>query len=123
MGGRCGASLWLGAVAPAAAPRRQGPDPCERGDDGVIVRILGEGQFDLEGEALQALKLADARLFEVVAGEDEDAFQRAFGEVLALVRRSGQRLPPERLVESDLVLPSSETTLVDARRLFTAHPT
>ncbi len=89
----------------------------------MIVRILGEGQFDLEGEALQALKLADARLLEVVAGADEGAFQCAFAEVLALVRRSGERLPPERLVESDLVLPSSETTLVDARRLFTAHPT
>jgi hypothetical protein len=89
----------------------------------VIVRILGEGQFDLEGEALQALKTADAHLFEVVAAGDEAAFHRSFGEVLALVRGRGRRLPPERLVESDLVLPGADTSLADARKLFTAHPT
>lgn len=88
----------------------------------MIVRILGEGQYDLEGEALQALKVADAHCFEMVAGADEAAFDRAFVEVLALVRGRGARLPAERLVESDLVLPASETSLEEARKLFTSHP-
>lgn len=88
----------------------------------MIVRILGEGQYDLEGDALQALKVADARLFEVVAGADEAAFESVFIEVLALVRDRGRPLAAERLVESDLVLPASDTSLDEARKLFTSHP-
>ncbi len=88
----------------------------------MVVRILGEGQYDLEGEALHALKVADARLFDVVAAGDEAAFHRTFSDVLTLVRQRGQRVPDDRLVESDLVLPASDTSLADARRLFTAHP-
>jgi hypothetical protein len=88
----------------------------------VIVRILGEGQFDLEGEALHALKVADGHLFDVVAADDEEAFHRRFLEVLHLVRSRGRVVPADRLVESDLVLPASDTSLADARKLFTAHP-
>ena len=88
----------------------------------MIVRILGEGQFDLEGDALHALKMADAHLLEVVAAADEAAFQRAFEAILELVRGRGKQVPAARLVESDLVLPASDTSLQEARGLFTSHP-
>lgn len=88
----------------------------------MIVRILGEGQYDLEGEALQALKLADAHLLEVVAAADEGAFRRAFQDILELVRVRGKQVPADRLVESDLVLPTADTSLDEARGLFTQHP-
>lgn len=89
----------------------------------MIVRILGEGQYDLRGDAIQELKEADAHLFAAVAGTDEDEFRRRFEEVLTLVRQRGTPLPLDRLAESDLVLPPADTTLADARRLFTDHPT
>ena len=88
----------------------------------MIVRILGEGQYDLEGTALQELKLADAHLFEAVASNNEVRFAQEFHKVLTLVRTRGQRLDASRLTESDLVLPSSDTSLEEARRLFTSHP-
>lgn len=88
----------------------------------MIVRILGEGQYDLEGEALHALKVADAHLLEVVASADEAAFRRAFDDILELVRGRGKQVPAARLVESDLVLPASDTSLHEARGLFTSHP-
>ena len=87
----------------------------------MIVRVQGEGQFDLEGEALHDLKVADATLFDAVAAGDEARFHDAFTAVLALVRQRGRPLPPERLVESDLVLPASDTSLAEARKLFTQH--
>lgn len=88
----------------------------------MIVRILGEGQFDLEGSALQELKVADAKLFDAVAAGDPERFASQFGAVLHLVRGRGRRVPAEQLVESDLVLPASDTSLEDARKLFTSHP-
>ena len=88
----------------------------------MVVRILGEGQFDLEGSALQDLKVADAELFEAVAAGDEGRFAAKFGAVLQVVRHQGRPVPTDRLVESDLVLPAPDTTLDEARRLFTGHP-
>lgn len=85
----------------------------------MIVRIQGEGQYDLEGEALHALKVADGHLFEAVAAGDEAAFHQQFQGVLRLVRERGSHLPADRLVESDLVLPASDTSLAEARQLFT----
>jgi hypothetical protein len=88
----------------------------------VIVRILGEGQYDLEGSALEALKKADAALMDVVAAGDAAAFTKTFQGVLDLVRVRGRPVPVDRLVESDLVLPADGTTLDEARRMFTDHP-
>ncbi len=88
----------------------------------MIVRILGEGQYDLEGGALEALKKADTALVDVVAGTDESAFAQAFHAVLQLVRTRGTPVAVDRLVESDLVLPADGTTLAEARRMFTEHP-
>lgn len=89
----------------------------------MIVRIQGEGQYDLEGEAIHELKVADARLFDAVAAGEKDVFHREFSAVLRLVRSRGRRLDATALVESDLVLPADDTSLDEARRLFTAHPT
>lgn len=88
----------------------------------VIVRIQGEGQYDLEGESIHQLKLADARLFDAVAAGEPEAFAREFGAVLHLVRTRGRRLDVATLVESDLILPADDTSLEEARRLFTRHP-
>jgi len=88
----------------------------------VIVRILGEGQYDLEGQALGELKRADQALFRAVADSDEGAFHQALQSVLALVRTRGTPLPVDRLTESDLILPPPDTTLAEAQRLFTQHP-
>ena len=84
----------------------------------MIVRILAEGQYDLEGPTLHELKLLDQRLFAAVAGSDPAEYRAAFDDVLALVR-SGRRIPDEQLTESDLALPAADTDLAGARRLFT----
>jgi hypothetical protein len=87
----------------------------------VIVRILHDGQFELDGPALTELKRLDEDLFREVAEGDEPGYRSTFAAVLALVRGRGRRLADDRLVESDLILPAPDTTLAEARRLFTDH--
>ncbi len=85
----------------------------------MIVRILGEGQYDLSADALSRLKALDEDMFASIAASDESRYASSFRAALAVVREQGQALPHDRLVESDLILPSSDTTLEEARRLFT----
>jgi hypothetical protein len=84
----------------------------------MIVRVLSEGQYDVEGAALAKLKELDEHLFAAVSGGDAPAYRAAFDAVLALVRGSGKALPTERLVPSDLVLPAPDTGFDEARRMF-----
>ena len=84
----------------------------------MIVRILTEGQYDLPGGYIDELNAIDNELVEVVAAEDETEFGRVLKQMLDLVREKGSPVPIEELVESDLVLPEPDITLIEAEELF-----
>ena len=84
----------------------------------MIVRILTEGQYDLPGAYIDDLNAIDNELVEVVADEDEEAFARVLKQMLDLVRENGSPVPIEELVESDLVLPEPDITLLEAEEMF-----
>ena len=84
----------------------------------MIVRILTEGQYDLPGSYIDELNAIDNDLVEVVAAEDEPEFGRVLKQMLDLVREKGSPVPIDELVESDLVLPEPDITLIEAEELF-----
>jgi hypothetical protein len=87
----------------------------------MIVRILTEGQFQLPGAYIDELNEIDNRLVEVVEVEDEEGFNRLLKEMLDLVRNNGRPVGVDELVESDVVLPEPDITLVEAEELFTGE--
>ncbi len=84
----------------------------------MIVRILGEGQFNLPGSAIDELNDIDNRMVEAVAAEDGAQFQSLLDEMFQLVRNRGEPLPLDELVESDLILPETDLTLDEAEHIF-----
>ena len=84
----------------------------------MIVRILGEGQFNLPGVVIDDLNDIDNRMVEAVAAEDEIQFRSLLDEMFQLVRDHGQPLPLDQLVESDLILPETDLTLDEAEHIF-----
>jgi hypothetical protein len=86
----------------------------------MIVRILHEGQYRLSGQTAERLRNQDAELMAGLGTMDAGAFAAAYGAMLSLVRSEGQAIPDAEIHESDLILPSADTTLDEARALF--HP-
>ena len=84
----------------------------------MIVRILGEGQLDVDDSALDRLNELDAAVEQAVAAGDETAFRTALAALLDGVRSVGRVHPPESLDESDLILPPSDATLEEVRELL-----
>ena len=84
----------------------------------MIVRILGEGQFNLPGAVIDDLNDIDNRMVEAVAAEDEVQFKSLLDEMFRLVRDRGEPLPLDQLVESDLILPETDLTLYEAEHIF-----
>ena len=60
----------------------------------MIVRIMGEGQYRLEGEAVGRLNELDNRAQEALERDDEGELDRYLEEMAALVRRDGERRMP-----------------------------
>lgn len=83
----------------------------------MIVRILSEGQYRVEGDALDKINRLDEELLEALTHDEADRFRHLLNEVASLVR-AGTELASDHLVESDLILPASDTTLEEAKRLF-----
>ena len=85
----------------------------------MIVRIMTEGQYDLPGAYIDDLNKIDNDLVEVVEQENEAEFAKLLKKMLDLVRDNSTPVPVEELVESDLVLPEPDLTLIEAEEIFT----
>lgn len=84
----------------------------------MIIRILGEGQYDVSDDALDRLNQLDATVEAAVESGDTDAFGTALAALLGGVRTIGLPHDPEALDESDLILPPSDATIDEVRALM-----
>jgi len=84
----------------------------------MIVRILGEGQFDVAEHTIEALNGIDNQLQAAVDTNDEAGFREALRSLLALVREVGERVPDDFLGPSELVLPNADATIEEVRALL-----
>jgi hypothetical protein len=84
----------------------------------MIVRILGEGQYDVPDDALDELNDLDEALITAVESADASAFTTTLGELLARVRAVASPHAPDALDSSDLILPGSDSSLEEVRALL-----
>jgi hypothetical protein len=84
----------------------------------MIVRILGEAQFDVPESDRATLDALEATLGTAVDRDDEAAFAAALGALIAEVRRAGTPLAADSFTGSDLVVPFADSTLAETRALL-----
>jgi len=84
----------------------------------VIVRILGEGQYDVADDALDELNRLDGAVEAAVDAGDEAAFVPALAALLDGVRSVGSAHAVDSLDESDLILPPGDATIDEVRELL-----
>jgi hypothetical protein len=87
----------------------------------VIVRISGEGQFELPDGDAERLNELDNRAVSAVEEGDETGFKELWSQMLELVGSDGNAVPDDELVESDVILPPRDITLEEARGEFTGE--
>jgi hypothetical protein len=87
----------------------------------VIVRVMGVGQFRLEGDSVTRLNELDDRAQEALERDDESELDRYLDEMAALVRRDGEQLPDDDLSASDAIVPPTDMTLEETKQFFSAE--
>jgi hypothetical protein len=77
----------------------------------VIVRILGEGRYEVPEADLPAIEQLDADLEDAIERKDEAAFTGALADLVGEVRHSGTLLGHDDTRPSELVVPHEGSTL------------
>ena len=92
----------------AAAPRNK------------IVRIMGHGQFTVDSRTLKKLNDIDNTIVDLVSTErsDDTEFKKRLMELGNLVVKNGKPLDPHEIIRSDIILPSADLSIDEAKKLF-----
>ena len=85
----------------------------------MIVRIATEGQYELEGDDVEALNELDNQAVVACDQNDEQQFRNSFERLLEFVRSNGRPVDDDRLEASDVILPPPDTSLEEAKAEFT----
>ncbi|MEA2592802.1 MAG: hypothetical protein QOD62_2633 [Actinomycetota bacterium] len=83
----------------------------------MIVRILGDGQYELPESMESEFERLDNHLIAHVEDGDEEAFRRELAELIGIVQQ-GSEVPDDDFRPSDAVLPSPNASLADVQELL-----
>lgn len=84
----------------------------------MIARLMGEGQYRIDDALRDRLNELDDRAVSAIDADDEPALDAVLDEMWDLVREQGERLSDDDLSPSDIVIPPSDLTLEETRKLF-----
>ncbi|MFJ7907873.1 hypothetical protein [Kitasatospora sp. NPDC096204] len=86
----------------------------------MIMRVMGEGQYEVGDDHLNLLNELDAELVTAVESGDETLFRQAYGKLIDAVKQFGTPVPLDSLEPSELILPSADATIDEVRELLMA---
>jgi hypothetical protein len=87
----------------------------------MIVRILGEGQFEVQESEIGALEELDAKLAAAIESRDEAAFAAVLASLAEKVRSTGTALDAGKIVSSDLTVPHEGASIDEVRHLLASE--
>ena len=87
----------------------------------MIVRIAGQGQYEVPAELVDRLNELDNEAVAAVEAGDEARFHDLFRQMVDLVENDCEQLPDEELAVSDVILPPPDLSFEEARAEFTGE--
>ena len=84
----------------------------------MIVRLMGEGQFEIDDEVAKGLNELDEQAERALQSEDQQQLAELLERMAEAVRTNGTRLADEDLSPSEGIVPPPDLTLEEAKELF-----
>jgi hypothetical protein len=85
----------------------------------MIVRIMGEGQFQVSSALLDRLNELDNKIVEELGKGNEKRMRALLSEMIMLVKKDATPLNPKEIRASDVIIPPEDLKLEEAKELFT----
>jgi chromosome condensin MukBEF complex kleisin-like MukF subunit len=87
----------------------------------MIVRVMGEGQWRVDGDLQQRLNALDEEVGRAVEAGDEETMRAKLRELAEVVKTRGTKLADEDLTPSEAIVPPDDLTLEEARELLSGE--
>jgi hypothetical protein len=84
----------------------------------VIVRVMGEGQFEVDEEVAKGLNELDEQAEQALEAGDRVRLTELLQRMAEAVRTNGARVPDDDLSPSEAIVPPPDLTLEEAQELF-----
>ena len=84
----------------------------------MIVRLMGDAQYRVDDALREDLQTLDEQAAEALEREDEAAMDGYLDEMWKLVQERGELVPFDDLHPSDALIPPSDLSLEETRKLF-----
>ena len=87
----------------------------------MIVRIAGQGQYEVPAELVDRLNELDNEAVAAVEAGDEAKFHEIFGQMVSLVESECSPVDDDELAVSDVILPPPDLSFEEAKAEFTGE--
>ena len=84
----------------------------------MIVRLMGEGQYELEKKHVDEVNKIDNNIANIVKKEDEKVFKTEFKKLSDYVKRNGKKIPDDVIKPSEIIIPPYDLTIDEAKMIF-----
>lgn len=87
----------------------------------MIVRLMGEGQFELDKKHVDEINKIDNGIVKIVNAGNEFEFKNEFRKLSDYIRKNGKKLPDDVLKPSEIIIPPQDLTLEEAKQIFSGE--
>lgn len=84
----------------------------------MIIRIMGEGQYNVKGSLFDVLNKIDNTIVENVQKGDEKAYRKNLSKLISTIKSKGELIDDKELIASDIIVPPPDMTLKEAHDVF-----
>ena len=85
----------------------------------MIIRIIGQGQFNVQSSLFDDLNKIDNKIVEYVQKGNDKNYKKSLAELIAMILHESKKVSDKELVESDIIVPPADMTIEEARQVFT----
>lgn len=87
----------------------------------MIIRIMGEGQYEVDSCLLDQLNVIDNRIVDHVSQGRQKEFKEDLRKLITAVKENGKPLDAKEIIKSDVIVPPKDLTFEEAKDVFTGY--
>ncbi|WCC80533.1 hypothetical protein O6R08_03220 [Cutibacterium equinum] len=88
----------------------------------MIIRIVGEGQWQVPDTEMDHLNIIDARVERAIEKTSQSELTEALSELVTTVRTVGTPIADDNIVDSDLIVPDVSATIEEVSVWLSENP-
>lgn len=84
----------------------------------MIIRIMGEGQYQASEALCNELNRIDNHIVTLVKEGRAEEYRKELAKLISEVKSKAEPVDPKEIVESDIIVPPGDLTFEEAKAVF-----